>query len=512
MANYTSKVNLYKPNRNDDIDVDTSLADNFEKIDSEFSNVDNDFTAQGNSITALEKFTDNSKLTENDMQRITSTRRHYPMMLDTPTYEGSGEVVHPDVTYIPDGFGSQKWRYWMVMTPLPGRSDQFEDPSILVSHDGLTWDVPPGLTNPLVPSPGGSNDHNSDPCMLYLNGKLHLWYRETMKSVTPREQRIKYMTSTNGISWTTPQTAILDDSGNPEGLMAPTVIHKNGQFMMWYMDGKATDSLTKRTSTNGLNWSNPVKCSTTGMPSGRVYWHAQVNPNPDGRLDMIFASYPIDGSTGWLHYGYSFDDGKTWTTGPPFVDILYPHETQRFYRGCIRHVDENPNIYEIWYSSLGGASNAYRVSYMNAIRINNKLYPLSPSDRKYIFNSSIGVPSIHASTGAFQEITVAGQKVTGGKAPWVYASLLNGWKPNTDMEPRFYKNGFDEVNIAGRILPGTTSDGTTLFMLPEGYRPAYDMMFRQRFADVYCMKSGEVKVYGFGERYICLDGITYRTD
>ena len=38
MADYTSNYNLYKPSRNDSLEVDTTLSTNFETIDTEINN------------------------------------------------------------------------------------------------------------------------------------------------------------------------------------------------------------------------------------------------------------------------------------------------------------------------------------------------------------------------------------------------------------------------------------------------------------------------------------------
>jgi len=76
----------------------------------------------------------------------------------TPTYDGSGQAVHPDLVYFPDGWGKDRegnnWNYWLVMTPFPNRKDNYENPSILVSDDGVKWRTPPGLENPAEKEPG----------------------------------------------------------------------------------------------------------------------------------------------------------------------------------------------------------------------------------------------------------------------------------------------------------------------------------------------------------------------
>ena len=60
--------------------------------------------------------------------------------LITPTYDGSGEAVHPDILFFPNGW--RGWEYWLVITPYPGDDTSKENPSILVSHDGITWREP----------------------------------------------------------------------------------------------------------------------------------------------------------------------------------------------------------------------------------------------------------------------------------------------------------------------------------------------------------------------------------
>ena len=68
--------------------------------------------------------------------------------LNIPTYDGSGQGVHPDVYYNANGWNG--YRYWMAVTPYPGGNAAYENPSIVVSNDNVNWIVPPGLSNPIV--------------------------------------------------------------------------------------------------------------------------------------------------------------------------------------------------------------------------------------------------------------------------------------------------------------------------------------------------------------------------
>ena len=107
--------------------------------------------------------------------------------LTITTYDGSGETTHPDVVdFGTSTFGG--YRFWMVNTPYPNLDSSFENPSVWASTDGQTWVVPAGLTNPLVPDPGGS-DFNSDPCMVYDSslGKLRVYYRQSVGATEKNE-------------------------------------------------------------------------------------------------------------------------------------------------------------------------------------------------------------------------------------------------------------------------------------------------------------------------------------
>jgi hypothetical protein len=107
---------------------------------------------------------------------------HRPVLLNLETSDGSGQACHPDVLYIPGGFGSKRWTYWMACTPYPNKESSFENPEIFASYDGISWAMPDGAQNPLVPTPAGAGDHNSDPDVVFHENQLWLFYRETLRS------------------------------------------------------------------------------------------------------------------------------------------------------------------------------------------------------------------------------------------------------------------------------------------------------------------------------------------
>ena len=64
-------------------------------------------------------------------------------------YNGGDIFVHPAVLNIGEQWNGHQ--YWMAITPYPSGNDDFENPCIYASNDGIVWVVPNGLTNPIEP-------------------------------------------------------------------------------------------------------------------------------------------------------------------------------------------------------------------------------------------------------------------------------------------------------------------------------------------------------------------------
>src|SRR5215472_11304848 len=88
----------------------------------------------------------------------------------TPTYDGSGQVTEPSIRDFPSGW--RGFQYWLVVGPYPNSDASKENPSILVSNDGLFWEVPPGLTNPIDRPISG---HLADSELFYDSSSDQLW-------------------------------------------------------------------------------------------------------------------------------------------------------------------------------------------------------------------------------------------------------------------------------------------------------------------------------------------------
>jgi hypothetical protein len=104
-----------------------------------------------------------------------------PSPLATPSYDGSGQAVEPTVVFFDTPWHG--FSYWMAFSPYPNGDPSKENPSIIASQDGINWQVPPGLVNPLaLPDPA----FLADATIFYDSASDQLWvyYIDTSAQTT----------------------------------------------------------------------------------------------------------------------------------------------------------------------------------------------------------------------------------------------------------------------------------------------------------------------------------------
>ncbi len=281
-----------------------------------------------------------------------------PTFLTIPTYEGSGQAVHPDVYYNPGGWHGYK--YWMAMEPYPYSNDDFENPSIIASNDGISWEVPAGLTNPIAGPPQYLEyQHYNDADLLYNEtvSRLETYYDLGDKTPPPPSEIMKRKTSTNGTSWSAEED-ILYSSGYE--LTSPAIVRN--QYNMWVVDIRpqnncepTTTNIEYRNSSNGINWSDPVTVNIS--PKGNVIWHIDVSYIPSkNEYWMLYAAFPAGSYCGntELYFAKSTDkinwityDNKVLgkTTGPQW-------DSEEIYRSTLLY-DNTTDMFRVWYSAKG---------------------------------------------------------------------------------------------------------------------------------------------------------------
>jgi len=310
-------------------------------------------------------------------------------VLTIPTYDYPGKtannVTHPDVldfTKIKDGNGAvlNTWggyRYWMAVTPNQEGNSQFENPCLAASHDGINWDVPNGIDNPLsAVKKEPDNTHNCDTDVIYdpVSNELwvyYIWERDNPRG-TPSELRRIKVRERNG-SFTVDEKEILTQSRYQYDMQSPAVVRKGANEWLMWSNNSDQDSgnigwnnqngfVELRRSDDGSVWSAPQSLQTTlvlkGETTNYIPWHLDVQwVESEGEYWGLFCAYPQGGDSRAtdLLLGTS-KDGVTWTTYPK--PILTPRSGQWdqnfIYRSTFVYDDAN-DVLDIWYS--GGKQN-----------------------------------------------------------------------------------------------------------------------------------------------------------
>ena len=318
---------------------------------------------------------------------------------DRTTTHVGGQVTHPDVVYVEDGWNGYK--YWVIYTPNTMVTSQYENPYIAASNDGVNWYEPTGISNPIEPEPVSTRFHNCDADMIYnkeMDAMMAYWNWADDNGNLGAAVRVRI--SYDGIHWGVPSTynentgiwekpenvserTLKDTTYDSDGLdnsfitaiasndrydmLSPTFTYDSYRdiYVMWanntgnvgYNNGQ-NNHVDIRWSEDGLNWSEPkpvnnfLDKTTDGLQLAP--WHQDVNYIPELKeywaLSQCFTGNNPDGS---MLYLTTSKDGINWEQVGTEA-ILNPGETGEWddfqiYRSCF--VYDNDTL-RVWYSAL----------------------------------------------------------------------------------------------------------------------------------------------------------------
>lgn len=327
---------------------------------------------------------------------------------------------HPDVEYFENGFNG--FKYWMAFTPYfgivgsSGDAILYENPTIVASNDGLNWEEPRNIINPLQRRPSfkdGIVRNNkdtlqgywSDTDLLFVNNHFELFYRgnnistsslrrtcaksnnNERKLVTSATRTIVKQESKNGIDWQ--PLEILYTSNAPETLnnndvLSPSFVSTNKDMVSYEVlfntgvEGYTQDDnsfVLKRTSNNGLDFSSFARSKIVHFDSkpwkerSKEYspWHLQAT-FVDGYYFLYLSigrvkSYTSDD----LYIAYSKD-------GDNFKVYPKPVVANSVYRSCLFPTNIDKNTIE--FGSIIGLKSGkfkYRKFKVNKLQLNKML-------------------------------------------------------------------------------------------------------------------------------------------
>lgn len=288
-----------------------------------------------------------------------------PSLIPVVTYDGSGQLVHPDAAVFPARWRGK--RYWISGTPYPAGNPKFENPSIYQGRVSYEMRVPLGVTNPIVPAP--TTGYMSDPDILHDpdGDELRMYYRSTAGSA----DEIFLSTSRDGVLWSRGQLVL---SGARYSLISPSIVRESAtSWRMWTVNASAEGcfslgnelALQQRRSSDGITWSDP-EVMTLRVP-GRVPWHWDVQyVAAKSEYWALVAAYP-EGTT-CAHTAVYFArsaDGTTWKVSP--TPLLSPGEFEPLrdvvYRSSF-HYHDGSDAVSVWFSGgrLQGTTFTYAIA------------------------------------------------------------------------------------------------------------------------------------------------------
>lgn len=204
-------------------------------------------------------------------------RENATSFLSIPTYDGSGQLLHPDIADCGVS-GFEGYRYWMTATPYPGNDDDYENPSVWASNDLENWVVPDGLVNPIVETPVADEFFNSDPTITFNSddNKLVVFYRKSLDF--NGNDSIRMTESSDGITWSASQEVLsfsLDKTVSPQAYYDPS-----GQsYSLWAIKHEGSSGAFKRivkyTSIDGVTFSSPTNV-TVNYSKAFIPWHFNI--------------------------------------------------------------------------------------------------------------------------------------------------------------------------------------------------------------------------------------------
>ncbi len=296
---------------------------------------------------------------------------------------------HPDVQYFQDGLNGYK--YWMVFTPYFGTigiakdARRYENPTIVVSNDGLNWSPPPGMDNPLQKTPSINESFSdkkeemkqgfwSDVDWTFEKGKFSLYYRGSFIKATAIKKRgaksqnnirkgeknaqrtIVRQTSTDGTNWTPFEiayTSNLPYSPKDNHVISPSFVYNGKEYVSFEVEnnisqnfpGEDPSYVIRRTSNNGLDFSNFKQSKVINFinkPWVKVNpvfapWHLQAT-YIDGYYFLCIAAGDVKNLTSDSLYLAFSKDGLNFKV---FPKALVEHEA---YRSCIFPLKINDDI------------------------------------------------------------------------------------------------------------------------------------------------------------------------
>lgn len=430
----------------------------------------------------------------------------------------SDQVTHPDVVIMGEAWNG--YRYWAIYTPNVMRISIYENPSIVASNDGVHWEVPNGLTNPIDPQPSSTRYHNCDADMIYnpeMDAMMGYWnWADDQAGGVGAEVRLRI--SYDGVHWGVPVTYDAETrtwtkptteeerqvvSGPTDfipavtssaryDMLSPTFVYDSFRdiFMMWsnntgdvgYNNGQS-NFVELRYSDDGITWGQPTRVNnflgTNESGQQLAPWHQDVQYVPELKeflcISQCFSGGNPDGSV--LHFTKS-KDGLNWEPvgNKP---LLSPGEDGswddfQIYRSSFYYdpgEEVGNGMIRVWYSALQKNTNNILVAdssgnkTLQAKDQDDRIWRIGYASNSYIAmmkslmnDSEYTVPALIPGTSMTLTRDNANAKVYAGDTTTVQASFLP--EDTSDQLVKFSSSDPSVATVNQHGVVTTISAGT----------------------------------------------------
>ena len=288
--------------------------------------------------------------------------------LTVPTHvtPAGGQTTHPSVLFFPEGWNG--FEYWMAHTPYPAGNDDHEDPNIVASHDGITWVVPPGLTNP-IDDQSGQPAYNSDVDLKLGPGDvLFLFWRTFDPNAVGGEEQLYYSTSVDGVTWAT-KIRYYQANMATLRMVSPTLLLDDDHWVMWAVDAVPSPNRVVRLVSATLDpagaWTAPATVSVGTMQAGKEPWHLFVTRQAGRYVGLLNdCTTGSSGAAGDLLFLSSTTGTSFANSGKTVIPRVRPGEHDQLYRATLAPAYEEGVLgFRVWYAAwrtTGPVWNVYR--------------------------------------------------------------------------------------------------------------------------------------------------------
>lgn len=221
------------------------------------------------------------------MDRYDKLKIGESLTINVPTYDGTGQAVHPDILYFKNMLLGYK--FYFVFTPYYKSNDKLENPSILVSNDGINYNEIVYGMNPLVTPP--LTDHNNDPDISYddSTNKFMIFYLQTER---PNKQELVLLDSYDAITWNKKTIISYNLTMKDDFIVSPAITKNNNHYYMYHVVTATHPQRIRYYKTdNPYIWDkNSTYEICNDFPNDFVPWHLDVISS-DGKYYMLLSGY-----------------------------------------------------------------------------------------------------------------------------------------------------------------------------------------------------------------------------